>query len=234
MKILAVDSSAVSAGAALVEDGKILGEFFLNTGLTHSRTLMPMIASLLECANTGLDETDLLAVTNGPGSFTGIRIGVATVKGLAAPENKKCVGVSTLLSTAYGFAGRECIVCSAMDARCGQVYTALFRVSGGAVTRLTDDDAISIEALGSMLSGYDETVVFAGDGAALCYERLSPALKKAELAPENLRYQRASGVAAAVFGEKLYERAVTADELGVVYLRPSQAERELKARGVIK
>jgi len=224
----------VSAGAALVEDGKILGEFFLNTGLTHSQTLMPMIAALLECAKIKLDDIDLLAVTNGPGSFTGVRIGVATLKGLAAPSEKKCVGVSTLLSTAYNFIDRECIVCPAMDARCGQVYTALFRASDGAVTRLTEDDAVSIEALGSKLSEYDESVIFAGDGAALCYEKLSTVLKKAEIAPENLRYQRATGVAAAVIGEKMYERAVSADELSVFYLRLSQAERELKARGVIK
>ncbi len=234
MKILAVDSSAVSASAALVEDEKILGEFYMNTGLTHSQTLLPMIAAVLENTGTGLDTVDLLAVTNGPGSFTGVRIGVATVKGLAAPRDIKCVGVSTLLAMAYNFTDRDGIICCAMDARCGQVYMALFRAGDGIITRLTQDDAVVIEVLGVSLSEYNDNIIFAGDGARLCYEKLSTVIKNCSLAPENIRYQRASGAAAAVFAGKLYENAVPADGLGVMYLRPSQAERELKARGESK
>lgn len=230
MKILAVDSSAVCASAALVEDGKIIGEFYLNSGLTHSRTLMPLIASVLECAEAKLDDVDFFAVTNGPGSFTGVRIGVAAVKGLAAPSGKKCIGVSTLLSMAYNIVGRDCVICCVMDARRSQVYAALFRSSGGAVERLSEDFVVSIEDLGKKLCGYDEEIVFVGDGALLCRNALSGVLKDAQAAPESRRFQRATGAAAAVFDRKLYENAVSPDALDVKYLRLSQAERELKAK----
>ncbi len=230
MKILAIDSSAVSASAALVNDGKITGEFFLNIGLTHSRTLMPLTASLLSCAGQTLNDIDILAVTIGPGSFTGVRIGVATIKGMAAPTDKKCVGVSTLHAMAYNLADKDGIICCTMDARCNQVYTALFRSSSGKIERITDDDALSIDDLGESLRQYSEKVTFVGDGAALCYDKLSRVLDNVFLAPENVRYQRAGGAALAVYNEKLFANPVKADELNVTYLRLSQAERELKSK----
>ena len=226
MKILAVESSAVAAGAALVEDGKLLGECFLNVGLTHSCTLMPMIESVLRFADVPVRDVDLFAVSNGPGSFTGVRIGVSTVKGMAQPLGKKCAGVSTLLAMAYNLVGTDALICCAMDARCRQVYTALFESRDGRIVRLTDDAAVSLDALGEILRAYGRRVVVVGDGAELCYAAFSGVLPDVELAPAALRYQRASGVAAAVWAEGAETIAVPAEELSVSYLRLSQAERE--------
>lgn len=224
MRILAIDSSALAAGAALTEDGKLLGEFFLNVGFTHSTTLMPMVESLLRYAKVSAREIDLFAVTNGPGSFTGVRIGVSTVKGMAMAADKPCIGVSSLEAMAYNLFGTEGIICCAMDARCGQVYTALFQSAQGKMQRLLPDSAISIEELGAILKTYTCPVTFLGDGAKLCFDALSSDLPQAALAPDNLRFPRASGAAqAAAAGDS---QPCTAAELSVSYLRLSQAERE--------
>lgn len=230
MKILAVDASAVAASAALVEDGKVLGEFFLNVGLTHSCTLMPMIESLLQNAQIPLSEVDLLAVTNGPGSFTGVRIGVSTVKGMAEGAGIPCVGVSTLLAMAQNCKGTDALICCAMDARCRQVYTALFETKDGKVVRLTEDDAISIDALAEKLKAEQRPVVFVGDGAKLCYDLLKDVIPNVTLAAEQLRFQRAYGAAIAVLDNNLQEKAGSAETLAVSYLRLSQAERERKQK----
>ena len=144
MRVLAVDTSAVCAAVAVVEDGKILSESQTNTGLTHSRTLMPMIDSTLRNAEISLDSIDFFACSAGPGSFTGIRIGVAAIKGLCDGLEKKCLPVSTLEALAYNLLGRSCTAVSVMDARCNQVYCGIFRVEGESVTRLTEDEAIKI------------------------------------------------------------------------------------------
>lgn len=231
MKILAVDASAVSASAAIVEDKKILGEFYLNVGLTHSCTLMPMIESLLKYAQISISDIDLFAVTNGPGSFTGIRIGVATVKGMAEPLSKPCAGVSTLLAMAQNLKGQDGIICSVMDARCKQVYTACFECVNGKIVRLTPDDAISIDALCEILRKFDRKVTFVGDGANLCYNLLKETLPDVYIAPEMIRYQHASGAAMAIMDDENKEiPSVTADLLSVSYLRLSQAERERKQK----
>lgn len=230
MKILAVESSAVAAGAALSEDGKLLGEFFLNVGLTHSCTLMPMIESLLRYADVSVRDVDLFAVSNGPGSFTGVRIGVSTVKGLAQPLGKKCVGISTLFAMAHNMIGSDDLICCAMDARCRQVYTALFESKDGRIVRLTDDDAISLDALCETLRAYDRNVVFVGDGAELCFNAFRETLPHISLAPPELRFQRASAVAAAAWAACAGQNGVSADELSVSYLRLSQAERERKQK----
>ena len=137
MRILAIDSSAGAASAAIWEDGSLLGEFFTNTRLTHSQTLMPMIGGVLDCARVPLESIDLFAVSAGPGSFTGVRIGVASIKGLAMAQGKPCAGVSTLEAMARNLAHLEGLVCAVMDARCGQVYNALFLAERGTLTRLT-------------------------------------------------------------------------------------------------
>ncbi len=230
MKILSVESSAVAASCALSEDGRLLGEFFLNVGLTHSCTLMPMIESLLRYADVSVRDVDLFAVANGPGSFTGVRIGVSTVKGLAQPLGKPCAGVSTLLSMAHNLPGTDGLICCAMDARCRQVYTALFESRDGRIVRLTDDDALSLDALGETLRGCDRKVTFVGDGAELCYGAFRGVLPQAELAPASVRFQRASSVAAAVFDAGVEAFAVPAQDLSVSYLRLSQAERERKQK----
>ena len=171
MKILAVDTSAVCASVAVTENSKILSECSINSGLTHSRTLMPMIDSALKNAEIDLADIDLFACSAGPGSFTGVRIGVAAIKGLCDATNKKCVPVSTLEALAYNLTGMNCTAVSVMDARCNQVYCGIFRVDGDCVERLTEDMALQIDSLGEMLTEY-ENVVFVGDGARLCHEKL--------------------------------------------------------------
>ncbi|HAH78131.1 MAG TPA: tRNA (adenosine(37)-N6)-threonylcarbamoyltransferase complex dimerization subunit type 1 TsaB [Ruminococcaceae bacterium] len=228
MKILAVDSSAVAASAALTQDGKILGEFYSNTGLTHSQTLMPMIAGLLHSTRTPLAGVDLFAVSAGPGSFTGIRIGVASVKGLAMPGGRPCIGVSTLEAIAWNLAHLDGTVCAVMDARCHQVYNAVFRAAGGGLKRLCPDRAISIADLAEECKSYAGPLFLVGDGARLCYNSAGFQKLRPSLPPEILLYQRASGVAKAA--EAAYTPGYTAGaaELMPVYLRPAQAQRALK------
>lgn len=231
MKLLAIDSSAKSASTAIVEDGKLISECYVNTTLTHSTTLMPMVDNMLKQADLKIEDIDALCINTGPGSFTGIRIGVAAVKGLAFMRNLPCASVSTLESMAYNFTDTDCIVCGTMDARCNQVYTALFQVRNGAVTRLTDDDAISIDALEQMLkseySDYDGNIYLAGDGAALCFNKFTDMPGNIILAGENRRYQRAYGAALAAFNKNEF---IDSASVMPVYLRPPQAERELKLK----
>ena len=143
MKILAVDSSALVASVALAEDGALLGEYTINNKNTHSETLLPMIESLLGFFSLSASDVDLFAVSSGPGSFTGVRIGAATVKGLAFAMNRACVGVSTLEALAYNMIAYKGLVCAVMNARRAQVYTALFRSDGNELTRITEDTAIT-------------------------------------------------------------------------------------------
>ena len=232
MRILAIDSSAGAASAAIVEDGRLLGEFFTNTRLTHSQTLMPMIGGVLDCARVPLESIDLFAVSAGPGSFTGVRIGVASIKGLAMAQGKPCAGVSTLEAMAHNLAHLDCVICAVMDARCAQVYNALFLAKDGALTRLTEDRALSIADLAAELEDMkrENPLFLVCDGAKLCYnnERLRAA--GAKLPPEPLLYQRAWGVAEGA--KDLFEqgKTLTAAALAPVYLRMPQAERELKKR----
>ena len=228
MKILAVDSSAKSASVAVCENGRLISECFVNASLTHSRTLMPMVDNALSQADLNISDIDAFSVNVGPGSFTGIRIGVAAVKGLALPGNKPCAGVSTLESMAYNFADDDCLVCAAMDARCNQVYTAIFRCKNNSVERLCDDKAISIDELCSELSGYAEKIYLAGDGAEICMKAFGDKLENVFLSGENRRYQRAFGTALAAENNK--EAFTDSALLAPVYLRLPQAERELKIR----
>ena len=226
MKILAVDSSAKACSAAITDDNKILGSFFVNTALTHSRTLAPMIDAVLKNTDTDINSIDCFAVSAGPGSFTGVRIGVAAIKGMAMPLEKPCVAVSTLEAMAYNVIDRDCIVCAVMDARRSQVYNALFDITCGEVTRLCDDRALSIEDLGRELKNYKSEIVIIGDGAELCFYSLKGISSKVILAAENQRYQNAAGVALASYNKK----QISAAELMPTYLRLPQAERELKKK----
>ena len=234
MKILAVDTSATAASVAVAEENKLIGEFSINTALTHSQTLMPMVDELLN--NTGLSVNDInaVAVNAGPGSFTGVRIGVAAVKGIAFPKNLPCVSVSTLESMAYNMLGNDCVVCSVMDARCSQVYNALFRVKGCTVTRMTDDRALSLTDLKNEFQNISEKVVLVGDGAVLCSEFLGSELENVMLAPFNNRIQTASSVAYAAFEKINNGETLTTDELMPVYLRLPQAQRELNKKLGVK
>lgn len=232
MLILALDSSAAPASAALLEDGKILSEFYINTKQTHSQTLMPMVESVLKLTNKTLDDVTCMAVSAGPGSFTGVRIGVSCVKGLSMTRNIPCAGVSTLRAMAENARQLTGIVCAVMDARCGQVYNALFRAESGKLTRLCDDRALPIAELLEECKTFAEKVYLVGDGAELCYKTF--AAIRAELLQPQLRFQRASGVAMAA--QEMIEngQTVTPGALMPIYLRLPQAERELKAKNAQK
>ena len=224
MNILALESSAVSASVALTEDEKLIAQSFQNCGLTHSRTLLPMAENLLANCGIGLDKVDAFAVAHGPGSFTGVRIGVATVKGLALGADKPCIGVSTLEAMAWGARALGGRLCCVMDARAGQVYNALFSVENGAPCRLCDDRALKLVDLGEEIG---ETPYFlVGDGADLCYNTLKERCAGLRLAPPELRYATGYGVAAAALPQLLAGKACSPQELDAFYLRRPQAERE--------
>ncbi len=229
MKILSVDSSSVSASVSITENGVTLAENFINNGLTHSQTLMPMVEKTLSDANASIKDIDLFAITNGPGSFTGVRIGIASVKGMADALNKTCFAVSTLEAIAEPLKNEDLIACAVMDARCNQVYTAQFDCKCG-LERKTDDDAISIADLTEQLKSIDGIIMLIGDGALLCYNKMKEELPDIEIAPLNIRYQSASSVCliASEMLEKDEDLSVSPDELIPCYLRLSQAERELK------
>lgn len=224
VRILAVDTSAVCAAVAVTDGEKILSESQTNTGLTHSRTLMPMIDSTLKNAEIPLESIDAFACSVGPGSFTGIRIGVAAIKGLCDGTGKKCIPVSTLEALAYNLLGTDCTAVSVMDARCNQVYCGIFRVEGEEVTRLTADEAIKIDELGEKLASY-ENVIFVGDGARLCHKALGY-----KIASPSQIFQKGSSVAFCAAKNYSEEKLLDGAELMPVYLRLPQAERELKAK----
>ena len=222
MLILGLESSAKAASAALCRDGELLGQYTQCSGLTHSRTLLPMVEDLLKNTETKLADVDAVAVARGPGSFTGIRIGVAAVKGLCWGAQKPAIGVSTLAAMAWNgvAAGEGSIICCCMDARRQQVYNALFEIRDGRPVRLVPDRALSVEELAPELEKYEKRVFLVGDGARLCYNLLGGLGVESTLAPEPLVQQSAYGVC----------RAAEASELLPVYLRLSQAERERQAR----
>ena len=229
MKILAIDSSAISAGCAIVDGENIIAESFVRVGLTHSETLLPMVSNTLANAKLKAEDIGCYAVSSGPGSFTGIRIGVAAVKGMAYTPGTPCVGVSTLEAIACSCMASDGIVCAVMDARRQQVYNALFTFDGQKITRLCDDRAISIEELTCELKDGQKTVLLAGDGALLCYEYMKDKLPDVRLVPEHLRYARGFGVAMAAQRIISEQGTVPPDRLIPTYLRPSQAEREKMA-----
>ncbi len=229
-----METSAKSVSCAVVEDGTVLAHSFQCTGLTHSRTLLPMVDAVLQNAELPLSSIDAFAVSAGPGSFTGLRIGVSALKGLAWAEDKPCVGVSTLWAMAQNLASVEALndvllVC-AMDARRAQVYNAIFEVKDGALTRLCDDRAIGLDELCAELSGDARKKLVLGDGAALAYGYLTEHGVPCALAPAAFRYQNAVGVAHAAEEALARGDGGSAQALTISYLRVSQAERERKAK----
>lgn len=225
MKILALETSAKAVSAAVSEDGKILCSGYQDTGLTHSRTLMPIVEHILK--NTGLSVADMdaIAVAAGPGSFTGIRIGVAAAKGLAFAADKPAVGVSTLAAMARNVAFCDGLVICAMDARRQQVYNALFQAKDGQLTRLTPDRAISLEDLAAELENDPRPKTVVGDGARLCFAHLMEVGIPCRLAPAHLVMQNAMSVALEAEAMAAEGKLVSAQALEPVYLRPAQADR---------
>ena len=226
MKILAFETSAIAASVALLQDGKLVGEYYQNCGQTHSRTLMKMAQDLLENCGESIANLDAIACAAGPGSFTGVRIGVAAAKGMAWGAEKPCVGVSTLEAMAYQAASFEGIICCAMDARRAQVYCALFEAKAGKITRLCEDRAISIEELAQEMKKYEKPKIMVGDGAMLCYNTIGQTMPECVCASEHQRMQRAAGVALAAEAQLLSGGEFDGAELVPNYLRLSQAERE--------
>lgn len=227
MKVLGIDTSAVVSSCAVCEIGdnpKVIASGSLNTKLTHSQTLVPFMESLLKNAGISLSDIDAFAVSSGPGSFTGLRIGVSVVKGMASALNRPVRSVSTLLGVAHNFTVTDAIICVVMDARCNQVYNALFRIQNGIVMRLCDDRAIFIDELKEELLTYEERIILAGDGADLVYSKID--MGQVELAPPELKYQSGTGVCFA--SEHCAD--ISADALMPVYLRLPQAERERLAK----
>lgn len=230
MKILAIECSAIPASCAIFEDGRLVSSSFANVKLTHSETLVPMVESALKNAKLGLDEIDTFAVSCGPGSFTGIRIGISAVKGLAIKGSKPCCAVSTLLSMAYRLCHLNGIICGVMDARCNQVYNALFRCENGIITRLCDDRALMTDELICEIEQFkNDPVYIIGDGADLFYEKAKH-LENTIKVCQTLKYQHAEGVALAAFDMIKENNTVSPEALLPFYLRLPQAERELKQK----
>lgn len=235
--ILAVDTSATPVSCAILRDDRLLAAYYAHTKSTHSQTLMPMIEHALDVNGMTMQDIDALAVDNGPGSFTGVRIGVAAVKGLAFAQEKPCIEISTLEAMAEPFRGlpMDAILCCAMDARCQQVYSALFSVSPiGDVIRLTNDEAITLDELRGRLCELDKPIVFVGDGAQICYDAFANDMQNISIAPISIRYQSAANVAAAAMHKLNSGETVSDASLLPSYLRLPQAERELLSRQGLK
>ncbi len=230
MKILALETAAVAASVAVCEDERLLAQSFQNRGLTHSATLMPMLAALLENAGLTLDEIDVVAVAAGPGSFTGVRIGVAAAKGLAWPGDKLCAPCSTLEAMAWQCAHMGGEVCAVMDARRSQVYNARFACPDGVPTRLCEDRAIGVAELAAEIGSGGAGPVLVGDGAELCARAFAQAGIPARVAPPHLVYPSAWGVARAALALAGRGGLVPAGQVTPQYHRLSQAERERRER----
>lgn len=236
MLILAIDSTAKEASAALCRDGAAVGEVNLRAGNTHSEQLLPSVDFLLTASGKTPADVDVFACAAGPGSFTGVRIGAATVKGLAFGRGKCCAAVSTLEALAENVRGLGGVAVAVMDARRGQVYTATFDCRGGDPVRLTDDDAMSVTELGDMLAalGLDCPVYLVGDGYDVAYPLLSERLSNLALTPVPLRTHSAASVAAVA--ARMAARGELVDDVALSpsYLRLSQAEREYNEKNGIK
>ena len=226
MLILAFETSAKAGSVALLEGRKLLGESYQNTGLTHSQTIMAMAQDLIAACGYTPQDVQAVAVAAGPGSFTGVRIGVAAAKGFAWGAELPCYGVSTLEAMALNLGVYDGYVVGTMDARRSQVYTASFRAEKGVLTRLTEDRAISLQQLGEELAACDGPIYLVGDGSSLTHSTLAANVPNLILPPEHRMHQRAAGVglaAAAMIEQGLPGNGA---ELTPNYLRLSQAERE--------
>lgn len=230
MLLLSFETSAKAASVALSDGRRLLGEVYQNTGLTHSQTLMQMAQDLLSQCGYTAGQVEAVAVAAGPGSFTGVRIGVAAAKGFAWGREIPCYGVSTLEAMAMGLGIWQGYVCPVMDARRNQVYHALFYVNCGNCTRIREDRAISLQELGEDLQKLSEPIFLVGDGSLLCYNALSENTAGLVCPPEHRMHQRASGVALAAMAMAASGDPGDGNALIPNYLRVSQAERERLAR----
>lgn len=225
MKILSLDSTAIVSTVAVCEDERLLAQLTLNNGNTHSETLLPMIESSLKLLKLNIDDIDLFACSAGPGSFTGVRIGVATIKGLAFGKGKPCVGVSSLEALAYNLIGNDGLICPVMNARRSQLYNALFICEGGKLRRICEDRLISVFDLEEELAGYTGIPIYlCGDGYNIAKDALTKI--STQSTPTLQQYQSAYSVALCAYEAAKQELLTTDRELSPTYLRASQAERE--------
>ncbi len=234
MKIMAFECSAKQASVAICEDGKLLTEFYSNVGLTHSQTLMPMAEAALTACCLKLEDIDGLCISHGPGSFTGLRIGISALKGLAMAKDTPCVGVSTLHAMAHCNLAFRGIIAACMDARCNQCYCGLFLSDGETISRLSEDMALPMEGFCKIINEKSAELnlpaLIMGDGALLFWERFGNKLHNVSLAPDSSRYQSARGVAALATTNFIKGNTCSAKKLLPNYLRLPQAERELKKK----
>ena len=230
MLILAFETSAKAASVALLDGNKLLSESYQNTGMTHSQTLMVMAEDMLKQCGKTAGDVDAVAVAEGPGSFTGVRIGVAAAKGFAWGREIPCYGVSTLEAMARSLGIYDGYVCPVMDARRSQVYNALFEVSRGEITRIREDRAISLDDLAEDVKNLEKPVFLVGDGSNLCYNTLLERVPSLVLPPEHRLHQRAVGVGLIAAGQMAAGIPGDAASLTPNYLRLSQAERERMER----
>ncbi len=226
MLILAFETSAKAASVALLEGSKLLAESYQNTGLTHSQTLMVMAEDALKQSGKTVSDITAVAVAEGPGSFTGVRIGVAAAKGFAWGKELPCFGVSTLEAMAESLGIYQGYVCPCMDARRSQVYNALFYVNRGEIQRIREDRAIALSELAEELKTLSEPVFLVGDGSNLCYNTLVETVPNLVLPPEHRMHQRATGVALLAAKKIAAGEPGDGNALTPNYLRLSQAERE--------
>ncbi len=226
MKILAIDSSGLTATVAIVDDENLLAECTVKNKKTHSQTLLPMVDQAVTMCDMTPEDVDAIAVAKGPGSFTGLRIGAATAKGLALALNKPIIPVPTLLGLAYNMHGSGNIVCPIMDARRNQVYTAAYEFAGDDFAPIYAETAVDINELLEFLKSQEKAVTFVGDGIPVHRETITAVLgDKASFAPLHLSEQRASSVAAAAVKLFAVDATVNGDDFAPKYLRVSQAER---------
>ncbi len=231
MLILAFETSAKAGSVALMNEDRLLGESYCNTGLTHSQTLMTMAQDLLKNCGLAPGDVTAVAVAAGPGSFTGVRIGVAAAKGFAWGRELPCYGISTLEAMAENLGIWQGFVCPVMDARRSQVYNALFRAEKGTLTRLTEDRAIALSDLAQELKSLKDPVFLVGDGSLLCYNTLGQDISALVCPPEHRMHQRAAGVAMLAKKRILSGENPSGADLEPNYLRLSQAERERLEKG---
>lgn len=232
MITVGIDTSSVTGGVAVVKDNEVLASGFVKNGLTHSQTLLPLIDETFKKAGIKSADVDLYAVTKGPGSFTGLRIGMSTTMGMAAVNNTKCIGLSSLEAAAFGVFinekySNDLIICAVMDARLKQVYNALFKIEDNALVRICDDRAISIAELNQELSSLNTDIILCGDGAMLCYESFDN--KDSIILPDNDDIY-ISGEAVAKLGCLCFDNAVSYKQIQPEYLRLPQAQRELNLK----
>lgn len=227
MKILGIESSGLTASIAVWQDDMIIAEYTTNFKKTHSETLLPMIAEVLERINIDVNEMDYIAVSEGPGSFTGLRIGAATAKGLGLATGKELVSVPTVEALAYSLYNVQGVICPIMDAKRDQVYTGIFKYEDGELKTLFNTDAVAITEIIDRINGFGKEVTFLGDGVPVYKDVINDSIKvPCRYAPANLAYQSAASVC--VLAAKMVKegKVVGADMMRPEYLRLSQAERE--------